>query len=63
MVNIPPGAIVPVQQDAYSPTLLMSIEDARKVQNAERLGGAYTRKNRKRVNKRRTNRKKTRKSK
>lgn len=43
MVNIPPGAIVPIQQNAYSPTLLMSIEDARKVQNAERQGGAYTR--------------------
>ena len=58
MVNIPPGAIVPIQQNAYSPTLLMSIEDARKVQNAERQGGAY-----KRFTKRkRANRKKTRKS-
>jgi len=43
MVNIPPGAIVPVQQDPYSPTLLMSVEDAHELQNAARLGGSYKR--------------------
>ena len=43
MVNIPPGAIVPVQQDPYSPTLLMSIEDAHELQNVARLGGSYKR--------------------
>lgn len=45
MVNIPPGSIVPTQQDPYSPTILTNINTFRSISESAnvRFGGTRRR--------------------